>query len=633
MTSYQNGSAHAWAGEHDALGTTYTRPDVLGGGGRPFDTLRPATGSLIHSALLPPDPLASTTSEAQHVSRLLSTQLSDPISPGKPNHVNMRPASHVLLRSNSGLDATSVSSASSARPTLSSGYDAASRVPSGTLRRSAFRTTEHYTANGPMGGPAAPGSVGGAAPVAASSTLRYEDPARPLASQTLRVPASSLAPGSTLNGTSSLLDRGAAYVSESARAGRVPTSTQLLYAQSYRPPHDSTRTQLQFNDDGGGHATNGHDDGHGHEGLNGHDAEPFSRTASTGSNPYASRPPPSALRPPMSQAPAAAAASSSLSAGMPGAGADNVWRNSRLSERIEERLQRARDPAAVLAPTAASGMPLASSTSRSGRVPPPTADGRREQRSASDRVGEVMGSNLRLHDDLAERDAYIQKLNEGCTLLEERIRVLREERAQCEAATRAAEDRLEEAQRQAEMEKNVLIEKRDALQHELEAMALDLRTRDAELDKLRAKTKEHEDYARRSAGEAQQARDDIGRYITDRDHWAREATQLAKQLEEARQQSLAQAAESDAAIKSVRMEMHELQAKLSAAEVEKQVAIASKVDLIEDVNRLNRRLAERDAQVAKLTRLLEQREQTIAELGPVAKESARLSRLAKTGYK
>ncbi len=41
------------------------------------------------------------------------------------------------------------------------------------------------------------------------------------------------------------------------------------------------------------------------------------------------------------------------------------------------------------------------------------------------------------------------------------------------------------------------------------------------------------------------------------------------------------------------------------------------MDLIADVNRLNKRLAERDAQVAKLTRLLEQKDQTIAEMAPV----------------
>lgn len=42
-----------------------------------------------------------------------------------------------------------------------------------------------------------------------------------------------------------------------------------------------------------------------------------------------------------------------------------------------------------------------------------------------------------------------------------------------------------------------------------------------------------------------------------------------------------------------------------------------------DLNRLNKRLAERDEQVAKLKRLLEQKDQTIAELGQSTRSSTR----------
>ena len=77
------------------------------------------------------------------------------------------------------------------------------------------------------------------------------------------------------------------------------------------------------------------------------------------------------------------------------------------------------------------------------------------------------------------------------------------------------------------------------------------------------------------------------------------------------------------------MDIHDLQSRISVLEVEKSVVQGEKTDLLEDINRLTRRCLDKDAQIAKLTRLLEGRDQTIAELTPFAKDSSRITKMQK----
>jgi hypothetical protein len=332
------------------------------------------------------------------------------LSQHKPNHVSQRPATQVLFK---GSPTGSFTATASRQPA----YDSVSRAPTGTIRRSAFRTTDVYTANDLAGGQGtAVRSISnhGVTP----GPTRYDDGSRPLGAETLRVASSGLHAAPQLPGNSSLLERGATYVAE--RSGRLPTSTQLLYAQQggSRAPLDSTRTQLQFprepEANGNGHSASDHPYQQHARQQSAHNGEAAPRTTLR-PGPYTSAMTHGGLNGSVS-----AAGAGSGPGGSGGVGeSDGLWRTSRLSERIEERLQRARQPTTVVNPAGTTSLP-GGSLARSGRIPPATAEGRREQRGASDRVGEVMSSNLRLHDDLAERDAYIQKLNEGCTLLEER---------------------------------------------------------------------------------------------------------------------------------------------------------------------------------------------------------------------
>lgn len=77
----------------------------------------------------------------------------------------------------------------------------------------------------------------------------------------------------------------------------------------------------------------------------------------------------------------------------------------------------------------------------------------------------------------------------------------------------------------------------------------------------------------------------------------------------------------------------QLQSALSAAEVDRNVAQAAKLDLTHDVNRLSRMLTDRDEQLQRLARQLETKDQTVAAMRPLLKESQRASGEAKAQIK
>jgi hypothetical protein len=79
----------------------------------------------------------------------------------------------------------------------------------------------------------------------------------------------------------------------------------------------------------------------------------------------------------------------------------------RISDRVEEHRYDAHAASSELYPAHDSG--LLPSSGPEGRVKPPVPT-----------VSQALGSNLKLHSELAERDAFIQRLNEGCTKLENR---------------------------------------------------------------------------------------------------------------------------------------------------------------------------------------------------------------------
>eukprot|EP00047_Mylnosiga_fluctuans_P019856 m.86857 g.86857 ORF g.86857 m.86857 type:complete len:405 (+) comp8297_c0_seq1:62-1276(+) len=242
---------------------------------------------------------------------------------------------------------------------------------------------------------------------------------------------------------------------------------------------------------------------------------------------------------------------------------------------------------------------------------------------------QALTSNMKLHDDVTERDALIQQLNEGCAQLEERMKAMREERAQCDAVLDQLRTRIDELEKQAALQTEVHQQNKDAMQHELDLSQLEVRNRAGEADRLLKKLGECETYLRRAQKETEAAREDAARLSAEREHWAREAQRLSGELDEAKRHAFELSASCDAQIKKTRMELHEVQSRLTAAEVEKSVAVSEKTDMLEDINRLTRRLAERDAEVAKLNRLLEQRDQAIAEMAPLAKQSSRITKMQK----
>lgn len=112
--------------------------------------------------------------------------------------------------------------------------------------------------------------------------------------------------------------------------------------------------------------------------------------------------------------------------------------------------------------------------------------------------------------------------------------------------------------------------------------------------------------------------------------WQDEAERLRQELDRKARSEFDLHTRTDTQAKQLRIQIHELREQRASLEVERNMLSQSKLDLSQEVQRLKRRGEEREEQVRRLLRQVEDKDQTIAELGPVLKESKRAAAMARS---
>eukprot|EP00041_Stephanoeca_diplocostata_P028400 m.804157 g.804157 ORF g.804157 m.804157 type:complete len:311 (-) comp23368_c0_seq14:1348-2280(-) len=208
-------------------------------------------------------------------------------------------------------------------------------------------------------------------------------------------------------------------------------------------------------------------------------------------------------------------------------------------------------------------------------------------------------------------------------LLEDRCDELRNHVARCEAAldeakqarARVEEDcefRLtiaEESKQTLSAELQQAYEEADALRAEKDRAGDDFARQRDQVDDMKQQVMHHEQENARLAQKIKE--------------WHDEAERLQQELDRRSRTEFDFHTESDAQLKRMRLECHELREQRASLEVERNMLASAKLDLAQEVNRLKRRAEEREEQVKRLLRILEDKDQTIAEMGPAMKASRR----------
>lgn len=117
--------------------------------------------------------------------------------------------------------------------------------------------------------------------------------------------------------------------------------------------------------------------------------------------------------------------------------------------------------------------------------------------------------------------------------------------------------------------------------------------------------------------------DEIARQNLKIKEWHDEAERLRVELDLKSRAEFDFHKEMDALVKRLRMEIHELREQRAALEVERNILSSEKLDRSQEIGRLKRRADEREEQLKRLMRMIEDKDQTIAEMGPQLKESKR----------
>lgn len=253
---------------------------------------------------------------------------------------------------------------------------------------------------------------------------------------------------------------------------------------------------------------------------------------------------------------------------------------------------------------------------------------------------EIQSQELRL----AESEAHATKLHEMASLVREEDDVLRQENAllqervsalrgdinRSEAAVDTARIQCEQLETDCEFRLNIAEENKIALEQEIENSKDELRSFALELQACEQKIEsKNEDVTKLQASMAR-LEEENSRMMQKAKDWHDESERLRRLIDEKNRLHFELKGEGDSQLKQLKIRLHETQAQLAGMEVDKNMLAAAKLDLTHEVSRLNRRAEEREEQVKRLLRIIEEKDQTIAEMGPAMREAKRAGAQARS---
>ena len=209
--------------------------------------------------------------------------------------------------------------------------------------------------------------------------------------------------------------------------------------------------------------------------------------------------------------------------------------------------------------------------------------------------------------------------------LERRVTEMTEDLGRCESTITSARGNQAQTESDCEFRLNIMKQRENALETELDALKDQLNGSERRGDQTSREKAHYEAMVEDLKLSLQQKNEQCDALNRKIGNWADEAERLRGALDGQKRQLFDTGLAADAQNKSSRMELHQLQAKITSLEVERQTLASDKQDLIHQVSRMMRRGEERDEQIRRLTRVVEQKDQSIAELKPLGRESKRAS--------
>ncbi|EGD72764.1 hypothetical protein PTSG_04494 [Salpingoeca rosetta] len=247
-----------------------------------------------------------------------------------------------------------------------------------------------------------------------------------------------------------------------------------------------------------------------------------------------------------------------------------------------------------------------------------------ELRLRSDDIADLKLSKQDLHNTVVERDEHISQLSATLHETEQRLTDCADELESTKLALRDANRRLEEVERDASFKHRRHENDVHALQHDLEATREAVTARDKEIAFLRGKIDDLERSLEGQRREIQMRDERLDKRHAEVQSWTSECDRLRLQLEHARQRNIDAANDHEGRLKEQKALEQELYSKISAVEVQRDVAVAAKEDLISQTARLERQIADLEGQIRSLRRALEERDQELVEANmSLPKESRR----------
>lgn len=260
-----------------------------------------------------------------------------------------------------------------------------------------------------------------------------------------------------------------------------------------------------------------------------------------------------------------------------------------------------------------------------GHLMATTTQNARELQSQELRLSESTAHAERLHemaDRVREEDDVLHREN---AVLEERVQNLREDINQAEAEVNKARLQQQQTDQDCQFRLNVIEEAKAALEHELDQAKDELQSFALELQSCEDRFGQKDEGMTQLKDEMARLEEENSRVAQKAKEWHDESERLRRLIDEKNRLHFEVRGEGDTQMKHLKLELHEMHSQVAGLEVDKNVFSAAKLDLTHEVSRLKRRSDEREQQVKRLLRVIEEKDQTIAEMGPAMREAKRAS--------
>ena len=244
------------------------------------------------------------------------------------------------------------------------------------------------------------------------------------------------------------------------------------------------------------------------------------------------------------------------------------------------------------------------------------------------RVKDAATARDQLTSELTAKNSHVERLTRIQMELEERLGMTRQQLQRTEQVVDEARTRAEQQERDFNFRYAAVDQERQSALHELESTRGVVDNQRTELARLRSQVADYESFVDKLRAEIRGRDEALDAKQREIRSWADECDRVRREVDDARRKVVDVNAAHAAQARDYQVQIQQLQAQVGSAEVEKSVAASAKLDLIADVNRIQKRLAEREAEIVKMTRLLEQKDQAIAEMTPYVKQVKSSSRRA-----